>query len=116
MYVFKKNIHLAKKMTVAEVEKLIQNYNGRYPPPKYMLFMRNMLREGWRVKLYTSKVSKYVFVTKPKHAYKIRFSNHKPTYTRESNGDSDYYVGVSNFAVHTAEEIENLLNHKANTN
>lgn len=84
---------------------MIAKYPKQYTPPKYMFFMLDMLRDGWEVKLYTARVSKYVFVKKGELFYKIRFSNHKPRHDRETERDCDFYVGVSHFQVSTTEKI-----------
>lgn len=113
---FKANIHLAREVTLENLKKEMDEYSTRYdskyPTPKYMRFMRELLESGWRVKLYEARVSKYVFVSKGEHLYKIRFSNHKPIYAKERDNDCDYYVGISHKQVSTTEKILSILKTK----
>lgn len=81
----------------------------KFPAPKYLLFIKEMMESGWEVKIYEVKRSKYIFLIKGDDIFKVRFSNHKPIYEREMAGDCDYYVGVSHTATHTTEEIIKLL-------
>ena len=106
---FKFNFHKARKYKLHKVEEMIKNYNKKYPTPKYLLFIKKMIEEGWEVKVYVAKVSKYVFVTKQNDIYKIRFSNHKPLYAREDQNDCDFYVGISHKQVSTTEQIINKI-------
>lgn len=107
---FKKNYHLARKFKISKVDFLIENYNPSYPVPKYLLFIKEMLKNGYTVKVYQSRVSKYVFLVKDNKITKIRFSNHKPLFGKEEEGDCDYYVGVSHKQVMTTEKLtEELL-------
>lgn len=106
---FRKNFHIAKRLNLNKVKHTIQNYPKEYATPKYLLFIKNLLEDGWAVKLYTAGVSKYVFCLKGDHLYKIRFSNHKPRVDKELEEDCDFYVGVSNLAVNTTEEIEQII-------
>lgn len=71
-----------------------------------------MLEKGWRVKLYTARVSKYVFVLKEGEIYKIRFSNHRPLYEKEMENDCDFYVGISHFQTSTTEQIIKKITEK----
>lgn len=102
---FKINYHKAKKYTLAKTEELIRNYNKKFPTPKYLLFIKHMLENGWSVKVYVSGVSKYVFVVNGEEIHKIRFSNHKPIYAREVQEDCDFYVGISHKQVSTTAQI-----------
>lgn len=103
---FKKNFHLAKKYDLKRVEAMIENYPKQYAPPKYLIFIKTMLENGWKVKVYVAnKVSKYVFIFKGDEIKKIRFSNHKPLYQKEEESDCDYYVGISHKQVSTTEEL-----------
>lgn len=107
---FKINYHKAKNYSLGKTQGIIDNYNKKYPTPKYLLFIKHMLEQGWTAKVYVSKVSKYVFVENDTDRYKIRFSNHKPLYHREQESDCDFYVGVSNLQVSTtAQIVEKLL-------
>lgn len=110
---FKFNYHKASKYSKEKTDRLIENYNKKFPTPKYLKFIKHMLEQGWAVKVYVSGVSKYVFVTKGEEIHKIRFSNHKPIYAREDQNDCDFYVGVSHKQVSTTDQIINKIIPKA---
>lgn len=110
---FKVNHHKARKYSLHKTEETIKNYNKKYPTPKYLLFIKHMIENGWEVKVYVSRVSKYVFVTKGEEIYKIRFSNHKPIYQKEQESDCDFYVGISHMQVSTTDQIINKIIPKA---
>lgn len=113
VYVFKKNLHLAKRCHLPKVLQLIETYPKKYPVPKYLTFIRDLLQDGWQVKLYKAgKFSKYVFVMKNEQVFKIRFSNHKPIYEKEIENDCDYYVGISHTQAHKTEEILKIIQEK----
>jgi hypothetical protein len=95
---------------LANVDKQIEDYpkTRGYKAPKYLLFIKTLLEAGWSVRLYEGGkrgVSKYIFVKKNEHIYKIRFSNHLPIKSKEENGDCDFYVGVSHHQTSTTEDI-----------
>ena len=92
---YKINFHVAKRIDEMKVNQLINNYPRHFSTPKYLLFIREMLQKGWEVRLHEVEVSKYVFVYRDKLIFKIRFSNHKPSYSRQQKKDSDFYVGIS---------------------
>lgn len=94
--------------------KLIKNYPKQYSTPKYLLFIRDMIEDGWEVKLHEVRVSKYVFVTKGTQTFKIRFSNHKPILSKELEEDCDFYVGVSHKQVSTTQQIMEAVKQKEN--
>jgi hypothetical protein len=77
---------------------------GKYPISKWVLFCNFLLENKFKVKLHKARstVSKYILVQKGKKEYKVRFSNHKPSYGMELTKDSDFYVGVSNLGVTTS--------------
>jgi hypothetical protein len=106
---FKKNLHLAKRITSQKINREIKNYPKQYPTPKYLLFIKQMIDSGWMVKLYKAGVSKYVFLIKGNDIFKIRFSNHLPLYYKEVESDCDYYVGVSHLQCSTTEQILNEI-------
>lgn len=108
---FRKNFHIAKEIDLFRIDRKIDNYPGHFSTPKYLTFMKKMLSEGWRVKLYEVGRSKYVFVFKDKLLFKIRFSNHKPIYQKEVESDCDFYVGISHKQVSTTEEIIKKIIH-----
>lgn len=109
---FKKNFHLSKNLSKEKVQKLINNYPSQYPTPKYLSFAYTMILKNWKVSIYEAKVSKYIYCVYDDLIFKIRFSNHKPTYTRENENDSDFYVGISNLQVSTTEQIIQSLTEK----
>ena len=103
---FKKNFHLARKVNLKKVNAMIENYPKKFQTPKYLIFVKTMLENGWKVKIYVAnKVSKYVFIFRENEIKKIRFSNHKPLYQKEEENDCDYYVGISHKQVSTTEEL-----------
>ncbi len=91
------------------IEERIESGNKYYPTSKYLLFIRDMIAAGWKVKIYEVQVSKYVFVYKDDVIYKVRFSNHKPIYHREVQNDCDFYAGVSHKNCLTTEQIKNKI-------
>jgi len=92
---FKINFHLAKPINKVMINRLISEYPKQYSTPKFLLFIRDMVKKGWEVRLHTVKVSKYVFVYRDNLIFKIRFSNHKPIRSKQFQRDSDFYVGIS---------------------
>jgi hypothetical protein len=102
---FKKNFHIATVCRAEKIAKLIEHYPKQFPTPKYLLFIKQFIEAGWQVKLYKAGVSKYVFVYNQSEIYKIRFSNHKPLYSKEIENDCDFYVGISHTQVSTTDEI-----------
>lgn len=105
----KKNIHRAKNINLDKIQKMIRRYPAKYPTPRYMAFIKQLIEAGWQIKLYEARVSKYVFCIKGDEVYKIRFSNHKPLLRKELEEDCDYYVGISHNQVSTTTEILNKL-------
>lgn len=106
-----------KLMTVDEnfLVPIKQRYNqGNWPMAKWIIFCETMIEDGWTVKLYDSKstVSKYLYISKRDLKFKIRFSNHKPNYQKETQEDCDFYVGVGHLGVMTTEELIQLLKGK----
>ena len=111
---FKKNLHLSTRIDKQRVYKWIEKYPKKYgyPAPKYLLFARDLLEDGWKVRQYKGGkrgISKYLFIEKGDHLYKIRFSNHKPIKAKEEESDCDFYVGVSHFQTSTTEEIRDQV-------
>jgi len=92
---FKINFHVAKPIDEFLINRLINEYPKQYSTPKYLIFIRKMIQKGWEARLHTVEASKYVFVYREDLIYKIRFSNHKPSYLRQQKKDSDFYVGIS---------------------
>lgn len=95
-------------LTLEYLDSLKPHYleNG-YPIPKWIEFSETLIKWGCEVELLEAKTtySKYLYVKKGRENIKVRFSNHKPSYKREANGDSDYYVGVGNFGIVTTEHL-----------
>jgi hypothetical protein len=56
-------------------------------------------------------VSKYVYVSQERNGpqFKVRFSNHKPSFAKESAEDCDFFVGVTNTGVRTTEMAVNAV-------
>ncbi len=77
-----------------------------YPTSKWIALCESLMGLGLEVSLYEAKrtVSKYLIVEGNGKTFKIRFSNHRPTLAKQSQGDSDFYVGVSNGQVTTTED------------
>jgi len=80
--------------------------------PKWVTFCETLLADDWSVKLHESQstVSRYIYVNKNGHNFKVRFSNHKPSKTKEEINDSDFYVGISHFGVMRTEDVIKKLN------
>lgn len=75
-----------------------------YEKPKWIVFCEALLSRGLTVHLYEARktFSKYVTATDASgRSFKVRFSNHKPIPSRESRGDCDFFVGVTNQKVTT---------------
>ena len=70
-----------------------------YEKPKYIQFIEYYESKGFKVELHkaVTTFSKYIFLEKNNKKVKVRFSNHSPNKLKESNLDSDFYVGKVNF-------------------
>jgi hypothetical protein len=113
---FRKNFHIAREIDGFRCDSMINRYPPQYSTPKYLLFIRELLREGWEVRLYEVGRSKYVFVTKDEFIFKIRFSDHKPIYWKQKENDCDFYVGISHKKIFTTDQIIQKIKAKyANT-
>lgn len=77
-----------------------------YPKPKYLEFCEELLEKGFEIRMYEAQktVSKYIYIIKGEHCYKVRFSNHKPNFKKESDKDCDFFVGVTNYTVTTTKQ------------
>lgn len=63
--IFKKNLHLAKDLTIQKINRLIKHYPKQFSTPKYLIFAKTMYHAGWKIRLYVAnKVSKYIFIKK----------------------------------------------------
>ena len=94
-----------KRISKSYLESRISTQFGKQ---KWISFCEVLLDEGYDLYLYEARktFSKYITVknkTKNKQ-FKVRFSNHKPIYGREVNGDCDFFVGVTNLGVSTTSD------------
>lgn len=82
-----------------------------YPVQKWIEFCETLIREGYKLKLYEAKTtrSKYILVN---GCFKVRFSNHRPSYLKQKDQDSDFYVGVSNFGTTTTQDALQAVRRK----
>ena len=73
---------------------------------KWVLFCEKLISLGFTVSLYEARktFSKYVTISDGKKSFKVRFSNHKPIKFRETNGDCDFFVGVTHTGVRTTRD------------
>lgn len=92
-----------KKVTKTLLESKISKQYGK---AKWIIFCEILLTEGYTLYLYevSKTVSKYITISKGNQTFKVRFSNHKPAFSKEFNNDSDFYVGVTNFGITTYED------------
>ena len=83
--------------------------NTDKPIQKWILFCRYFMSKGYKIRLYEARktVSKYITLIKDGKSCKVRFSNHRPIREREKNKDCDFFVGVTNFQVITAQDVAN---------
>jgi len=81
--------------------------NPNYPKQKWITFCETLLSKGYSLFLYEAKetVSKYITVKKNGKSCKVRFSNHRPAFSKEMNKDCDFFVGVTNFGWSTTEQV-----------
>lgn len=92
----------------AEYKKVTYEYlhsrtSKKYGKSKWIVFSETLLNLGYDLTLYEAKetLSKYIYVSMDDKAFKVRFSDHKPSRKQELDNDSDFYVGISNFGVQT---------------
>lgn len=87
-------------------ELLKSKVSAKYGKQKWIIFCEILLNEGYTLYLYEARktFSKYTTVCKNNKTYKVRFSNHKPSFQKETYNDSDFYVGISNFGTTTTED------------
>ena len=92
-----------KKITQELLNSKVSKVYGK---AKWIVFCEILLNEGYTLFLYEANktFSKYVTVCKKGKTFKVRFSNHRPSYAKEFENDSDYYVGVSNLGITTTED------------
>lgn len=89
-------------------KRIAKSHGMGFPePPKWVQFCKQLLEEGYVLKLHEAyeTMSKYITVygagdTK----YKIRFSNHKPIKGLELAGSCDFFVGITHTGARTTQE------------
>lgn len=83
-----------------------KNIKAGFSKQKWVIFAETLIREGFEISLYEARrtVSKYLTVKKDGRQYKVRFSNHRPIFEREKNGDCDFFVGKTNLVVTTTDQ------------
>lgn len=91
------------------LEYLKTRVSKEFGKQKWIEFCEILIGEGFSCSLYEAKktFSKYITVTADMQPYKyfrVRFSNHKPTKTRENQKDCDFYVGVGNNGTYTTQD------------
>lgn len=84
---------------------------NNWPKSKWIFFCEEMMRLGFTVELYEARQtkSKYCTVKKDGKSFKVRFSDHKPIYHREMNGDCDYFVGHTNTGIRNTQGAINAV-------
>ena len=92
-----------KKVTTKLLESKISKQYGK---AKWIIFCEILLAAGYTLYLYEASktFSKYITIKKGAQSFKVRFSNHKPSFSKEFNNDSDFYVGITNFGITTYED------------
>jgi len=98
------------------LEILQYKTSQKYGKAKWIIFAEELLKSGYKVSLYEAKttVSKHLTVEKGNKKFKVRFSNHRPNMRKELENDCDYFVGVTNFQVHTTEDALIAVNNYFN--
>lgn len=83
----------------------------KYGKAKWIEFAEDLLHNGYKVSLYEAKTtfSKYLTIEKGNKKFKVRFSNHRPNINKELENDCDFFVGVTNFEVHTTKDALNAV-------
>lgn len=110
---------MARKKPVEVDEKELKQIKSRmsplFPKPKWVEFIEMMLahkNNGVKCFVYRSQstVSKYVYVRRKGKEVKVRFSNHMPAKRKIQEGDSHYYIGVSqNGCLSTTKAVPKIL-------
>ena len=102
------------KIKLDDLKQIENRYiDAGFSIPKYLQLCRRALETNrYAVNLYDSRstVSKYVTVRYGKKKFKIRFSNHPPNKEKEQNGESDFFVGVTNFTITNTNDAWKALN------
>lgn len=87
--------------------KKIDEYKiSLYPCPKWLIFCKLFIDEGFDVRVYFAKktVSKYCYIRLGKKCYKVRFSNHSPSDRKVITGDCDFFVGRTRYGITSTED------------
>ena len=87
-------------------ELLKSKVSAKYGKAKWILFCEVLLQKGYSLYLYEANrtFSKYITIVRNGRRFKVRFSNHKPSFTKQIEEDSDFYVGVTHTGVTTTED------------
>jgi len=104
-----KNLKITQEFLDYRSNKAIQS---GYQKQKWVMFCEYYLQKQFDIYLYEAKetVSKYVTLKKNGVECTVRFSNHRPSYKREMNGDCDFFVGVTHTGVRTARDAAIFVN------
>ena len=107
---------MSKKATNRLIDHkfLSSRVSSEFGKQKWIIFCETMMHYGFTLRLYEARktYSKYVTVLDAGKEFKVRFSNHRPIYRREVNGDCDFFVGRTNLGVTTTgDAIEATLKH-----
>ena len=91
------------------LEYLKTRVSKEFGKQKWITFCETLIGEGFSLSLYEAKktYSKYITVRdnlQPLKPFRVRFSNHKPTFKKENQKDCDFYVGVGNNGTYTTED------------
>lgn len=92
---------------------------GGFPIPRWVVFCEAMIAKRYNVYLREALTtySKYITVRHKGRHFKVRFSNHKPSFYTRSLDDCDIWVGVTNDGVITTEKaIEATIAHMEGLN
>lgn len=103
-----RNLIITKEFLEFRAERSI---SAGYSKQKWVEFCEKLLEYNYELSLYEAKetVSKYVTVRKHNKEFLVRFSNHKPNRSRESNGDCDFFVGRTHTGVRTTIDALNAV-------
>lgn len=82
-----------------------------YSKSKWIYFCEEMLRLDFTVELYEARQtkSKYCTVKRDGRTFKVRFSDHKPIYQREMQGDCDFFVGYTHTGIRNTHDAVNAV-------
>lgn len=102
------NIVVTSNFLKSRTEFLRQN---DWPKSKWIYFCEEMMRLGFTVELYEARQtkSKYCTVRRDNRSFKVRFSDHKPIYHREMQGDCDFFVGYTHTGIRNTHDAVNAV-------